>query len=291
MYYAGIDGGQSATHAVVCDDAGVVLGRGVAGPADEVDATAASTRLRDAIEDSLRDAMAKAGLPRNERFAGIVAGISGYEGRVIGAQPRLPSDRVALLHDAPIAHAGALNGEPGIVVIAGTGSVAYSVDPNGHAETFGGWGFLFGDEGGAFWIARTAIARVANHDACPAANDVVQFFGVASLRELVRAYYLGEISRDRIAAFAPLCIDAAERRSACACLREPAEAATEELAKLATAAVTPTLRTVSFVGGLMRAGWFKERTYRALQARSKGVSIVEPFADPAVGAALLARRL
>jgi N-acetylglucosamine kinase-like BadF-type ATPase len=289
--YAGIDGGQSATSAVVCGDDGVVLGTGRAGPADEIGATAGSTRLRDALEGALRDAVAGAGLPHDQQFVAIVAGISGYEGRPAGVAPSLPAQRVAIMHDAPIAHAGALAGEPGIVVIAGTGSVAYSVDPNGHAETFGGWGYLFGDEGSAFWIASEAISNVTRHDACGATGEVAAYFDVGSLRELVRAFYLGDISRERLASFARICVAAAREAQSCACLRDPALRAADELAELAGRAVTDTLRTVAFVGGLMGDAWFKERTYRALQARAEGVTIVEPQHEPVFGALLLARKL
>jgi len=288
--YAGIDGGQSATHAVVCGEDGVVLGKGRAGPADEVGATVDSTRLRDALASALRGAVADAGLPGKQRFAAIVAGISGYEGRVVGAAPALPSERVVIMHDAPIAHAGALAGEPGIVVIAGTGSVAYSLDPYGHAEQFGGWGYLFGDEGSGFWIAREAIANVVRHDACQATETVLAFFGARSLREFVRAFYLGEISRARLATFAPACIAAARDAVSCECLRDAAVRAADELAKLAGLAITDTLRTVAFVGGLMSDAWFKAQIYGALQARAAGVTIVEPLHEPALGAVLLARK-
>ena len=45
-----------------------------------------------------------------------------------GLPPQLPSERIKLIHDAPIAHAGALGGRPGVVIIAGTGSVIYARD-------------------------------------------------------------------------------------------------------------------------------------------------------------------
>ncbi len=276
----------------MCGDDGVVLGSGSAGPADEVGASPQSTRLRDALETALHNAVLDAGLPAGQQFAAIVAGISGYEGRVAGVAPQLPSRHVALMHDAPIAHAGALAGEPGIVVIAGTGSVAYCVDASGRAEQFGGWGYLFGDEGSAFWIAREAIANVVAHSGCDAVDAVLAFFGTRSLRELVRAFYLGEISRERLAAFAPSCIAAArDATTTCACLRDPALRAPDELAKLASLGVTDTLRTVAFVGGLMSDAWLKERTYLALQTRAAGVAIVEPLYEPALGALLIARGL
>ncbi|HKE37033.1 MAG TPA: BadF/BadG/BcrA/BcrD ATPase family protein, partial [Candidatus Baltobacteraceae bacterium] len=125
-YVAGIDGGQTSTAAVIGDERGRVVGRGVAGPADEVGQGADSTRMHDALSGALRAACKGAGLDAGTHFEAIVAGVSGYEGRVYGKMPQLPAARFVLMHDAPIAHAGALAGEPGVVVIAGTGSVVYA---------------------------------------------------------------------------------------------------------------------------------------------------------------------
>jgi len=155
--FAGIDGGQSSTVAVVGDERGRILGRGTAGPADEIGASKESTRLRDALQGALEAACADAGLAQESRFDAIVAGVSGYDGHVYGKMPALPSQRVVLVHDTPIAHAGALAGHPGVVIIAGTGSVVFGRDESGRSWTLGGWGFLFGDEGSAFSIVRDAL--------------------------------------------------------------------------------------------------------------------------------------
>ncbi len=69
----------------------------------------------------------------------------------------LASDRTLVTDDAFIALAGATAGEPGLVVIAGTGSIAFGRNAAGRTARAGGWGYLFGDEGGGFWIARQAI--------------------------------------------------------------------------------------------------------------------------------------
>ena len=61
--FAGIDGGQSSTVAVVADDAGRILGRGAAGAADEIGASKDSTRLRDALQGALAQAVDSARLP------------------------------------------------------------------------------------------------------------------------------------------------------------------------------------------------------------------------------------
>lgn len=277
MRYAGIDGGQSSTTAVI-GDGERVLARGHAGPADEVGATTGSTRLRDALEGALANALANAQLPADTRFDAIVAGVSGYEGRIYGQAPRMPTQNFTLLHDSPIAQAGAFGGEPGVVVIAGTGSVAYALARDGRTKTLGGWGYLFGDEGSAFWIARTFVSRATENAAF--VRPLLEYFGAANLRALVRAFYSGEITRERLASFAEVAV----------VNREIAEAAARKLAELAASAVIDRPCAIAFVGGLMRDGAFLQCVEAATRERLPDCEIVKPASDPAEGALILARR-
>ncbi len=277
MLYAGIDGGQTASMAVIGNETRV-LARGGAGAADEIGVTADSTRMRDALEGALASALAAAGLPPQTQFDAIVAGVSGYEGRIYGQAPRMPTRTFILLHDAPIAHAGAFGGGPGVVVIAGTGSVAYAVARDGQTRTSGGWGYLFGDEGSAFWIARTFLARATENAAL--VRPLLEYFDVASLRVLVRAFYSGEIGRDRFASFAAVALTSDEM----------AEAAARELARLAASAVLERPCEIAFVGGLFGNAGLKQRVYAQTRVLLPDCAIVEPSTDPAEGALILARR-
>lgn len=77
----------------------------------------------------------------------------------------LRAQRVTVTSDAVIAHAGALNGEPGVVLIAGTGIVAVAIDANGALRTVDGWGPWLGDEGGGTWIGAAGLrAALRGHD-------------------------------------------------------------------------------------------------------------------------------
>jgi glucosamine kinase len=279
MLFAGIDGGQSGTTAAIGDGTRV-LARGTSGAADEIGVSEDSTRLRDALEGALAAALAAADLPPDSRFDAIVAGVSGYEGHVYGLPPRLPSQRWVLMHDAPIAHAGALGGAPGVVVIAGTGSVAYTVAPDGRTKTTGGWGYLFGDEGSAFWTVRTSIERAIAQGEARAA-PLLEYFNVVSIRELVRAFYSGEISRERLASFAPVALAD----------EEVADISASELAALAARAVLERPCSVAFVGGMLRNTSFLQRVHERARALLPDCKFVEPVAGPAEGALILAQRL
>jgi len=276
--FAGIDGGQSGTQAVIGDEERV-LARGAAGPADEIGADASSTRLRDALENALIDALHNGRLPANAEFAAVVAGVSGYEGRVYGAMPHMPSPHFELVHDAVIAHAGAFAGGDGVVVIAGTGSAAYARASDGRTRTAGGWGYLFGDEGSAFWIARTYFERAAAGALDP--RPLLEFFDYKELHEIARALYAGAITRDRFAGFARAGLKNAGI----------AEDAARELALLARSCVIERPCALAFVGGLLGDAAFGARVSEAARRELPDCTIVSPLADPAEGALILARRV
>lgn len=288
LLVAGIDAGQSSTTAVIGNRTSELIGRGRAGPADEVGAGADSTRLHDALLDALSQARSDAGLPAGARFAAIVAGISGYEGRIYGKAPQLPTDRLVLLHDAPIAHAGALAGEPGVAVIAGTGSVVYATG-GARERTYGGWGYLFGDEGSAFWLVRELLAELMRREdeGAPADDEtraICVFFTQPSIRRFARAFYAGEISRDRLAAFSAAALEFGPARVI-------AERGAGALAALAGVAVRDGAPArVALVGGMFADARFRERVAHAIRVGIPAAKVVDPAYDPSVGALLLAYR-
>ncbi len=77
----------------------------------------------------------------------------------------LRAQRIAVTSDAVIAHAGALDGQPGVVLIAGTGVVAVAIGADGALRTADGWGPWLGDEGGGAWIGASGLrAALRAHD-------------------------------------------------------------------------------------------------------------------------------
>ncbi|MDP7727929.1 N-acetylmuramic acid 6-phosphate etherase [Mycobacterium sp. TY813] len=73
--------------------------------------------------------------------------------------------RVTVTSDAVLAHAGALNGGPGVVLVVGTGVVALSIGADGTLRTADGWGAWLGDEGGGAWIGAAGLrAALRAHD-------------------------------------------------------------------------------------------------------------------------------
>src|SRR5580658_4364350 len=161
-FFLGVDGGQSSTTAVIGDENGRVLGVGRGGPSNHVRAEEGPGKLILAVRGSLRSACKQAGLDVDGiRFRSACLGFSGgpTDKEALLSQI-LPIDRMLVTDDALIALAGATAGEPGVVVIAGTGSIAFGRNARGETARAGGWGFVFGDEGGAFDIARQALRAV-----------------------------------------------------------------------------------------------------------------------------------
>ena len=296
-YVAGVDGGQSSTTAVVIDEKGVVRGRGTAGPADHVGELPGSHKFADACTTALAGALAAAGLPCDTRFAAVHAGLSGYDERFDGAQPVLAADVVRVEHDAPVALAGAVQTLPAVVVIAGTGSVAYGKSAGGLSVRTGGWGYLFGDAGSAFAVARDALAHAMAEDdrgaRSPLGDAALAYFDDKQLRGLATATLLGRISRGQLATFARVVHDAARLGDAAAA--RIVDAAASALAELAAVTLTRlNLRgesvPVAFAGGAFANDAFFARTRDLLAARAPHAQAVTARYDPAVGAALLAFR-
>jgi N-acetylglucosamine kinase-like BadF-type ATPase len=295
-YCAGIDGGQSSTVCAIGDERGVVVSRADGPPADLVGEPRDSERRAAVIDAVVADALKGASLPAKTEFAAVVAGISGYdEGHAAAPQLRAKGTFRAV-HDAEIAHAGAFDGAAGIVLIAGTGSVALGIDEKGRSVRCGGWGYLFGDEGSAFWIAREVIARAMRGEdsAAPGglAERACEFFGVDSLRALQHMVAHREIERPRIAAFTPTVLEAARAGDRNAV--EVRRAAVEALAALVHVVhrrLGSSLRLpIAPLGGVFADDDFLERWRWTMRALEPAAQIVKPKHGAAVGALLIAYR-
>ena len=293
-FVAGIDAGQSGTQAVILDEIGRVCGRGAGGPADQVDEPANSRRFADACERALGTAYTAAHLSKDASLEAVVIGLSGYEGTIRGAEPKLATSRVRVVHDSVIAHAGAFGGGPGVIVISGTGSVGYGRDASNQSVRVGGWGYLFGDAGSSFAIARDALARaMINADrgvTSQIGEAALAFFNTPSLRTLADGFYLREIDRPTLAGFARVVADGARLGDA------------ESIAVTATAAAAiadcaagigerldfPAGFSVAWVGGSFASLALRTAADRALATRAPRAKPTDPRYQPVIGAALLA---
>jgi N-acetylglucosamine kinase-like BadF-type ATPase len=182
--------------------------------------------------------------------------------------------RVEVISDVEAASLGALDGRPGILVLAGTGSIVLGRDGEGRVARAGGLGPLIGDEGSAFWLGREWLRLTP------------KVAGIA------RALARRPDAVARVAAWAPLVLRRARRGDPRA--RAIAAAGQEHLAALAGGVVRalqlPSPVRVSWSGGVAGDPWYRTGLRRALGRRFV-CRWQAPVTDPALAAARLASRL
>ena len=160
----GIDGGGSKTHAIVADDSGTTIGEAF-GPGSAVTPGQEETSA-EVIADVVREALEAASMTSvSPRVLCVgVAGAGREQARqalwqaLVGRE--LASD-VVVHTDFGIALDDAFGDGPGVLLIAGTGSVAFGRSPGGTTARCGGWGPVIGDEGSGAWIGRKALSIVS----------------------------------------------------------------------------------------------------------------------------------
>jgi N-acetylglucosamine kinase-like BadF-type ATPase len=294
-YFLGVDGGQSSTYALIGDASGRVLGAGRGGPSNHVAASEGRAKFTGAIQSCLAAACANAGLDATAiRFASACLGFSGGPAdKEAILQEILPSDRTLVTHDALIALSGATCGEPGLITIAGTGSIAFGRNASGKTARAGGWGYVFGDEGGGFYIVRQAVRAALRFeegwgDPTSLRRMFLDAAAASDINQLVHRFYTPEFPRPRLAAFAKLVDDAAENGDAIA--REILNEAARELATIAAAVrgqlfEKGELARVAYIGGV-----FRSCTVLAKFTELVGKSVAPPIYGPAAGALLEAYR-
>lgn len=297
--FLGIDGGQTGTQAVVAEASGRVVGRGSAGPSNHVEMPGGRERLRAAVTESANAALREAGHGdvTTVAFTAVYCAMTGeadFKTEII--TPVFRTGVLRVEHDAPAALAGATLGAPGIIVVAGTGSVVFGENAVGETSRAGGWGYVFGDEGSGFGLARDAIrAALDALDGVGPDTALVPVltatFGVTDLRLLPMVMYNGHISRDAVAAAARDVL--ASWLSGDDVAGRVVSAGLDALARR-VASVSMRLRLddplVCLSGGVFRSQPYAEAFAAAVHTREP-VARVEPARlSPAAGAVLLALR-
>jgi N-acetylglucosamine kinase-like BadF-type ATPase len=295
----GVDGGGTKTQAIIMDDSGHTLGAGLAGPSNplRVGVSNAAAAVREAVDR----ACAAAGVRRTD-IASAEVGLAGVrradlKERMTDALRALGINSIEVVTDADIALYGATSGKPGLVLIAGTGSICCGKNARRKHICAGGWGPLAGDEGSGSWIARRALQAVAQAtDGRGAATSLdeaaCQYFNVAGPDDLSLAIYAPSMTNDRIAGFARYVIAAASESDAVAS-RIVADAG-RELASLANTVIRK-LRIererfqVAYVGGVFSAGELVlDPLRRAIKVSAPHAFLAPPQLSPAVAAATMA---
>ncbi|MDR3699789.1 MAG: BadF/BadG/BcrA/BcrD ATPase family protein [Candidatus Sulfopaludibacter sp.] len=297
--FLGVDGGQSGTAAVIGDETGRVLGQGEAGPCNHAGAVEGRAKLEGAVLTSLQLACQGAGLdPDTVRFAVACFGMSGGpEDKQEILAAILRTGRLLVTTDAVTALAGATAHGQGIVTIAGTGSIAFGRNSAGASARAGGWGYVFGDEGGAFDLVRQSLRaalRMEEGWGPPTSlrAALLQATGAPSANHALHLFYTDPWPRSRIATLAPL-VDAAALGADGVAL-EIVNRAAIDLAMLAASVRGQLWQPgepvdVAYIGGVFESLTLRER-FRMLVEMETGSRCGPPLHGPAEGALLEAYR-
>lgn len=297
--FAGIDGGQTHTKAVIADSSGNILGFGLGGAIDHGKLPDSNAKLKTAISNSIDSALENGGLQTDDvKFTSIYFGLTGgADHKEATVRTLVKAKTLEVGHDALTALIGGTAGDPGIVVVAGTGSIVFGMNQKGETARAGGLGFLFSDGGSGFWLAKETIGAAIKEQDGAIKNYglekiVLKFFDVSEIRHLTNAFYNNEISRDKIAIFAENVLAEASRSNKF--LIELMIKGIHEL----VANVRGTERKLKFrtnykvcgAGGLFQHPFFRENFKQELTAALPAARFIQPAFSPAVGALLLAYR-
>lgn len=281
------------------DESGRVLGFGRGGPCNHVKASEGREKFTRAIRECVGLACTQAGLePAKVRFASACLGFSGgpADKRAI-LDEILPADRMIVTTDALIALTGATAGEPGIITIAGTGSITFGRNAAGKTARAGGWGYVFGDEGAAFDLTRQALRAALRFEEgwgpeTALCNMLLKATGASDANDLLHRFYTTDFPRPKIATYARLVDQAAIEGDAVA--RGLLENSAQQLASLASAVRGQLFQKgeparVAYIGGVYRSKILLDR-FKLLVESEHGNQCGPPIFGPAAGALIDAYR-
>jgi N-acetylglucosamine kinase-like BadF-type ATPase len=297
MHVLGIDAGGTKTMCLLADGKGQIVGEARGGGAN----LQAAGELE--VEKVLHHVMDAAIGDRDVRPAAICLGIAGVDrpedtAAVHGIMRRIGfKAEVIVVNDALVALVAGAGDAEGVVVVAGTGSIAYGRDASGRAARAGGWGYLLGDEGGGFWIGRAALMAVVRQfdgrgPVTLLTPMILEHLDLLTPKELIHEIYYRDVHRYTIAGIAGLVQRAMDEHDAIA-----AEILTRAGGELASAAGSVISRLemrgdafpTVLAGGIFRGiPWLVENVTGRLSEIAPRTHVQRLDVEPAIGAVRLA---
>lgn len=300
-YFLGIDGGGTKTTCVVGDESRL-LATSTAGPSNIV--RVGEVQTRESLHSAVRQACAAAGITASEIARTCVGGAGAGRpelAKIVRAilAEILPTP-VDVVGDMQIALEAAFNEGPGVIVIAGTGSIAYGRNRKGETLRVGGWGFAVGDEGSAHWIGREAVRVVlqesergdeaASFLETSLVQGLFKAWGVRTFLDLARAG--NSVPPPDFAKLFPAVVASKDELA-----RNVLRDAGRELARVAAVVVRRLFGNdepvvpVGMTGGVFRhAELVRQVFYNELRRADSRVQVITEVVNPVEGALRMARR-
>jgi glucosamine kinase len=304
-YYLGIDGGGTKTTCAVGDER-QVLATATTGGSNIV--RVGERQARESLVQAVRQACAGAGIAPVQIERTCVGGSGAarpeMSAAVRGILREVLAGTIEVVGDMEIALEAAVGDGPGVVVIAGTGSIAYGRNARGETARVGGWGFAIGDEGSAHWIGREAVRAVlrAADELDGSAEARAAFERSAFVAGLMKRWGVGSLADLARAGNAIPPPDFAALFPAVACVEDGLASqvltsAGQELARQAEVVMRRLFAReagrvpVAMTGGVFRhAPRVREVFYNELRARDARAEVIAEVVEPVEGALARARR-
>lgn len=295
-YFLGIDGGGSKTRCLL-GDARTALGRGSSSGCNIVRVGEACAQ--DSLTSAVHEACVQAGISPREISRTCLGAAGGVRPEIVAALRRIMTQVVGgiidITGDMQIAFEDAFGPGAGIIVIAGTGSIAYGRNSQGKTARVGGWGFAVSDEGSGHWVGVEAV-RAALHardrgDTQGLLADLMQGLGVQTFEDFI-VRVNGDPAPD-FSAFFPIVLTAAEAGDTVA--RDILNRTGHELANLAGNIAQQLFKSekelsVATHGGVFASSTEVRRTFaQVLKSHCPAATHLAQAIDPARGALQLAR--
>lgn len=300
-YYLGIDGGGTKTKVIVIDQDEKIIHEGTSGPSSIDTVSRGETLL--SFKLALRDFYKK--FP-DATFDAVFIGLGGIVSKEDCHYVEQIARNLTGVTEKTIVRArndmenalysGLLFNE-GIALICGTGMVAFGKNREGMTHKAGGWGYREGDLGSSYDLGMRALRHVikafdGRENRTEFADDIAQTIGMHQTEDFFQIINEKYLDRTWIAGLAPLVTKYALLQDEVAV--KIVHEATEELA-IAVHAVKKTLNiekpVLVIVGSLGHAKGYQEILHKKIQNHIPEISIISPSVDPAVAAALMAKRL
>lgn len=297
--YIGIDGGGTKTKTMLVDKDMNILHTVETGP---------SSIRTVPIEESLANIFRGIDAcidKSNESIVSVFGGIGDVSGEEDSTfmidrfkkHPALTDAVINIKNDVYSAHTGALNGNHGIALILGTGSVAFGKDKDEYTHRAGGYTYKEGDPGSAYHLGKLALQTLGKAfdnriDASSFTDALINHFDIASFFDMVKLYDDYYTRRTDVAKLAPIVTEYAAKKDPNAL--NIIEKATDEVLLMIKAidrSLSITNKEIAIIGSLGQSNTiYTKRLYEKIHAYDSDYTIFNAKKDPAYGSALLAKQ-
>ena len=305
LYIIGIDGGGTKTTSVLCTLDGVILAEAQGDPTNFqiIGIERTSHTILELVETCCHSVGCSI-----SQIGAVVTGLAGAgrskdqqnmcDGIMDLAHTRnLTINNLVVESDARIALEGAFDGKPGMIVIAGTGSIVFGKDERGKIFRAGGWGRLIDDEGSGYAIGQQAFRAVARSlDDKNAKTKLTKLFeekfGLSTQETIIHSLYKENFD---IASVMPTVIHAASKGDKAAkrildnAALELVEIVEITLKKMNKNLKNPSKRPLALIGGLLaNEHYYSRKVISVIRKKMLPVSVRQAESSPVVGAAIMA---